>query len=189
VIGIFLDTETNGLDFFQNKTLEIAFCLMNLENFEILMRYESCVFYPKEIFLKSDPQSLYINGFTYDLIETGKPIETITKEIKEIFNRFNIKRENSVFICQNPSFDRAFFSQIIPVKEQEKLRLPYHWLDFASMFFALQFHQEKKPWKIGFSKDKIAKHLFLSEEKRPHRAMNGVDHLMDCYKALFSTNN
>lgn len=186
MIGIFLDTETNGLDFVQNKTLEIAICLMNLENFEVLHRYDTCIYYDKEIFLKSDPQSLYINGFTYDMIETGKTIDKVAFEIKEIFNRFNIKRDNAIFVCQNPSFDRAFFSQILTVKEQEKMRLPYHWLDLASMFFALQFHAEVKPWKIGFSKDKIAKHLFLDEEKRPHRAMNGVDHLICCYKALFS---
>jgi DNA polymerase-3 subunit epsilon/oligoribonuclease len=185
MIGIFLDTETNGLDFYQNKILEIAFCLVNLETNDLLLEYSTCIHHTKEIFEKSDPQSLYINGFTYDLLETGKEEKLVKEEIKSIFHQFKIRRNNSVFICQNPSFDRSFFTQLIPIHEQEKMNLPYHWLDLASMFFALEKFHGGKPWSIGFSKDKIAKNMQIKEEKRPHRAINGVLHLLDCYKQLF----
>lgn len=184
MIGIFLDTETNGLDFSQNKILEIAFCLVDLDSLEIIYTYSAVISHSKEIFLRSDPQSLYINGFTYAMLETGKTEQVVTFEIKSIFSQFKIRRENAVFICQNPSFDRAFFSQLINPYEQEKMHLPYHWLDFASMFFALELTHNRKPWKIGLSKDKIAKYLQMPEEKRPHRALNGVLHLIDCYRKI-----
>lgn len=187
MIGIFLDTETNGLNFIENKILEIAFCLVDLNSLETLFTYSTIIHHSKEIFLKSDPQSLYINGFTYDMIESGKPEEAITKELRSIFRQFKIRRDNAVFICQNPSFDRAFFSQLLSPYEQEKMQLPYHWLDFASMFFMLELTHERKPWEIGLSKDKIAKYLQLPEEKRPHKALNGVLHLIDCFKKTLTT--
>ena len=40
------------------------------------------------------------------------------------------------------------------------------------------------PWNTGVSKDKIAKAYFLTEEGKPHRATQGVDHLLLCYKAV-----
>lgn len=184
MIGIFLDTETNGLDFYQNKILEIAFCLVDLTTNEILREFSSCILLSKEEFSKSNPQSLYINGFTYEMVQQGKPIEEVIKEIKKIFHQFKIRRSNALFICQNPSFDRGFFSQILSAYEQEQIDLPYHWLDFASMFYSLALTNGKKPWEVGFSKDKIAKYLDLNQEVRPHRAMNGVKHLLDCYLSL-----
>jgi len=41
------------------------------------------------------------------------------------------------------------------------------------------------PVEISLSKDEIAKRYQLPPEKRPHRAKNGVDHLIVCYNALF----
>ncbi len=189
MIGIFLDTETNGLDCFKHRILEIAFTLIDLKTRETLFEYSSIVLQPLEVFDSSDPTSLYINGFTYEKVALGKEESTIASEIKKIFKDFKIRRETAVFICQNPSFDRSFFSQLIPSLVQEELKWPYHWLDFASMFFALQYAKEKEPWSIGFSKDKIAGHLQLPPENRPHHAKNGVNHLIACFNTLFKPNS
>ena len=40
------------------------------------------------------------------------------------------------------------------------------------------------PWETGFSKDLIATQHNLPSEKKPHRALNGVDHLILCYKTV-----
>jgi oligoribonuclease len=40
------------------------------------------------------------------------------------------------------------------------------------------------PWETGYSKDKIAIAHSLPREQQPHRAMNGVKHLMLCYCAV-----
>ena len=90
---------------------------------------------------------------------------------------------------QNPSFDRAFFAQIIDPDLQEKLLWPYHWLDLASMYWAKALTKEKTeankmPWVTGLSKDKIATVYKLPAEGKPHRAMNGVDHLILCYEVI-----
>ena len=82
-----------------------------------------------------------------------------------------------------------FFSQIVDPDTQETLSWPYHWLDLASMYWAITMqkaiqHQGPLPWETGYSKDLIAKQYQQPPEASPHRAMNGVTHLLVCYKAV-----
>ena len=189
MLGIFLDTETNGLDPFRHKVIEIALKIIDIETGELLDTYESIVFQSYDEWQNSDLSSLQINGFNWEQVSYGKKTEQIAKEIEELFTKHQIKRGEAVFICQNPSFDRPFFAQIIPPNVQEKNLWPYHWLDLASMHWtaALLIHK-KSPWESGLSKDKIAKAYSLPEEKKPHRAINGVSHLIECYAAVVGFN-
>ncbi|WP_194846944.1 hypothetical protein [Candidatus Neptunochlamydia vexilliferae] len=41
-----------------------------------------------------------------------------------------------------------------------------------------------KPWETEVSKNKIAEALGLPIEGDPHKAMNGVDHLLLCYESV-----
>ena len=36
----------------------------------------------------------------------------------------------------------------------------------------------------SFSKDSIAEYYGIEKEKKPHRAQNGVDHLLLCYETI-----
>ena len=190
MLGIFLDTETNGLNAFKHKVIEIAFKIIDLETSLLIDQYESIVFQTQEEWKKSDPESLQINGFQWEDVSSGKTKEIIAQEIQDCFTKNGIKRGSAVFICQNPSFDRAFFSQFIDADLQEKKLWPYHWLDLASMYWAASLLKKKEtpsteyPWKTGLSKDIIAKSYNLPPEKKPHKAMNGVDHLIVCYKTV-----
>lgn len=189
MIGIFLDIESNGLDNTKHRILEIAFKFIDLTSREVLSSYDRLILQPKEVWAKSDPNSLEVNGFTYEKTLNGISESTASTEIQALFKEFNIQRKKAVYICQNPSFDRSFFAQLIDPQIQENNLWPYHWLDLASMFWAIQLksHQlygEKAPWEIGISKDNIAKTLGLETEKSPHRAMQGVDHLIECYFSL-----
>jgi DNA polymerase-3 subunit epsilon/oligoribonuclease len=189
VLAIFLDTEANGLNSKKHKIIEIAFRILSVETGEEKDHYESIVFQSFDDWQQSDLDSLQVNGFTWDEVSYGKKTEQISDEIKSIFSRHNIKRGEAVFICQNPSFDRAFFAQLIDPDTQEKLLWPYHWLDLASMFWAENMQKAKNadapfPWQTGFSKDKIAQFHKLAPEDKPHRAMNGVNHLILCYEAV-----
>jgi len=193
VLGIFLDTETNGLNAFKHKVIEIAFKIVDLETEKVVDSYSSIVFQTYEEWQNSNLESLQINGFNWEDISFGKKPETISEEIQACFKINNIKRGEAVFICQNPSFDRAFFSQFVDADLQEKKLWPYHWLDLASMYFAASLIKKKEdpsiefPWKTGLSKDNIAKVLHLPPESKPHRAMNGVDHLILCYKMVLKS--
>jgi oligoribonuclease len=189
MLGIFLDTETNGLNPHKHKLIEIAFKIIDVETGGLEQAFEAVVFQPKEIWAKSDPASIEITGFTYEQIAEGQKHEIVKAHIIESFQNHGIKKGNAVFICQNPSFDRAFFSQLIDADEQEALQWPYHWLDLASMYWALSVKKgitdhSLYPWITGFSKDKIAKIHNLPSEEKPHRAMNGVNHLLLCYRAV-----
>jgi len=184
VLGIFLDTETNGLNAQKNKIIEIAFKIVDVSSGQVLETYQSLVFQEKKEWELSNRESLSVNGFSYEEVQSGKLPAIVAEEIILCFDRFKIKRGEAVFICQNPSFDRAFFCQLIDADKQELLNWPYHWLDLASMFWATNIKQGKLPWDTGFSKDRIAAVYQIGPEKKPHRAINGVDHLLSCYTAV-----
>jgi len=185
MLGIFLDTETNGLNPFKHHVLEIALAIVDVETGLRRDTYTSVVQQPRSAWDSSDPESLKVNRFTWDEVQKGRPIAEVTSAILAIFDRNGIKRGEAVFICQNPSFDRAFFSQFFPTEKQESLKWPYHWLDLASMYWSYAIRKgHPMPWSTGYSKDKIAAVFGLPPEQQPHRAMNGVEHLLLCYQAV-----
>lgn len=189
MLGVFLDTETNGLNAFKHRVLEIAFKIVNLKSGELKESYQTVIQQPEQVWKSSDPTSLKINGFTHEKLMQGKRADLAATEITNILQRNKIRRGEAVFICQNPSFDRIFFSQLIDPDIQESLNWPYHWLDLASMYWAVGMRRGKEnpdhfPWVTGFSKDRIAAVYHLPGEEHPHQAMNGVDHLLLCYEKV-----
>jgi len=187
--GIFLDTETNGLNPLKHRILEIAYKIIDLYSGSELYSYCSIIKQSDQVWEKSNLKSLEINGFTFEDLQKGEKEEDISFEIIKSFEKNDIKNENSVFICQNPSFDRTFFSQLIDPDKQDILKWPYHWLDLASMYWAITLKNAMStksyfPWETGFSKDLIASFYKLAKEQKPHRAMNGVNHLILCYKSV-----
>jgi DNA polymerase-3 subunit epsilon/oligoribonuclease len=188
--AIFLDLETTGLDPVQHAVIDIAFKIVNLRTNEIQASYQSVVKQPKEIWEHQDPVSLEINGYTSEQVAGGKTPQIIREEIVALFSQLGIVRGQAVFICQNPGFDRAFFNQLIEAYTQEKMNWPYHWLDLASMFWTQMMQGwlstgQPIPTLMNLSKDSIASHFQLPPEVSPHRALNGVNHLMMCYQAVF----
>lgn len=185
MLGIFLDTETNGLEPFRHRILDVAYQVIDLITGEKKGEYQSFIKQPKEVWSVSNPDSLKVNGFTYETIQDGKSEAQIKTDILAHFEKLAIHKKNSVFICQNPSFDRVFLSQIIDPKIQNDLLWPYHWLDLASMYWAIYVKSQKKIADFkSFSKDMIASDLNLPRESKPHRAMRGAEHLRLCYEAL-----
>ncbi len=189
MLGIFLDTETNGLNPYKHKLIEIAFKLIDLKTGALQCEYQAIVTTSFSEWEKSDPESLKVNGMAWLEVKNGKKADEVGQEIQKCLQEKNIQRGTSVFICQNPSFDRIFFSQLVDSDVQEKLQWPYHWLDLASMYWIDAIHKGNAgtgsyPWNTGLSKDNIATALQLPGEAQPHRAMNGVDHLILCYTEL-----
>jgi len=184
MLGVFLDTETSGLNPNKHCLLEVAYKIIDVETGELKSSYEAVVAQSKANWDRADTNSLLINGFTWEKVCEGIAPEKIAGHIITAFARNGVKRNEAIFICQNPSFDRAFFSQLIDPDLQESLGWPYHWLDLASMYWAIKIKQESTPWQNGVSKDKISEAYQLPPEAKPHRAMNGVNHLLQCYEAV-----
>ncbi len=189
MLGIFLDTETNGLNPFKHKTIEIAFEIVDLLTGRCLESFEAVVATTQEEWALSDKESLKINGSTWDRVFKGQSSIAVGLAIQHLFSKHKIQRGKAIFLCQNPSFDRVFFSQLVDPDLQEALSWPYHWLDLASMYWALAMrkatpHPEKLPWDTGVSKDNIAAVYSLPKETQPHQAMNGVKHLLLCYQSV-----
>lgn len=187
--GIFLDIETTGLNFFRHCPIDIAFKVIDLSSGKMLGSYSSMINLSQEMWDKKDLNSIEVNGFTWEEVCRGKNREVVGKEIIATLSALQIQRLNSVFICQNPAFDRGFFNQLIDVYVQELLNWPYHWLDLASMYWAARVKECVQthtpiPEKLSFSKNEIAKYYQLPLEATPHRSMAGVDHLILCYQAV-----
>lgn len=188
--AIFLDIETTGLDCTRHCPIDVALEVVDMTTYQRKARYESLIKQPLSVWERADPASLLINGYTFEAISSGKECSQAGKEIIDLFTSLGVERGKSVFICQNPAFDRGFFMQLVDVYTQEKLHWPYHWLDFASMYWALLIKQTRQlntqfPVKLNLSKNEIAKVFNLPEETTPHRAMQGVQHLISCYEAVF----
>ncbi len=189
MLGIFLDSETNGLNSHKHRIVEIAFKIVDILTGEVIDSFESLISVTPEEWARSDPMSLKVNGFTWEEVSKGLAPALVGSQIQEKFAKNGIKRGEAVFICQNPSFDRVYFSQLVDPDIQEQLLWPYHWLDLASMYWAESIKKGAAglgnyPWETGYSKDKIAVANSLAKEESPHRAMNGVKHLLLCYKAV-----
>ena len=187
--AIFLDLETSGLDPFRHRILEIAFKIIDLSSGKEEGSYYAVVKQPFVVWEEADPNSLNVNGFTWEKIQTGKEENVVRQEILDLFSQFGVHRQEFVYLCQNPAFDRNFFAQLIDVYTQEEREWPYHWLDFASMYWAievkeLQCHRLSFPSKLKLSKNAIAQRYQLPSETFPHSALNGVNHLLLCYQTV-----
>ncbi len=192
MLAIFLDIETTGLDPKKHFTIDIAFQIIDLLSNTVIHSYQSLVTQTQEEWAQHDPKSLEINGYSWEQVQQGKDRETVGKEIITIFKKYDIVRGKSVFICQNPAFDRVFMTQLVGIPTQEELQWPYHWLDLASMYWALlvekcNVQNEPFPLNITLSQNKIAERYNLPPETSPHRAINGVEHLMQCYECVLKT--
>jgi oligoribonuclease len=185
--AIFLDIETTGLDPYRHRVVEIAFKILDPQTGEVRLTYQSIVKQPDGVWDSRDPSSVEINGFTREKMLLGQEEVVVKQEIVQIFTDLKIERGKAFYVCQNPSFDRGFFSQIVDVYTQENHHWPYHWLDFASMYWALQVQDYKNtqfPTEINLSKNSIAEQFELPTETLPHAALNGVNHLILCYEKV-----
>lgn len=187
--GIFIDLETTGLDPLRHRALELACKVIDLSNGQVLGAYSSIVQQTPEVWARSDQVSLGVNGFKWEDLAQGRFESQVAEDIVTLLTSLGTVRGKAFFIAQNPTFDRAFFAQLVPVYRQEQLQWPYHWLDFASMYWALRVHQLRREGdgnggEVNLSKDSIAKQYGLKPEAQPHRAMNGVDHLIHCYSRV-----
>lgn len=187
--GVFLDLETTGLDTRRHCVIELAFRVIDLTSGDEIASLESVVSQPRERWDKHDPNSIQINGFTWERVQNGRPEKEVAEDVKRIMAEAGVQRGEAVFICQNPSFDRNFLTHLVSAYEQEELNWPYHWLDLASMYWSYRargFIEEGRPLpeKLPISKDTIAEYFGLPPEEKPHRAINGVDHLILCYRAV-----
>lgn len=187
--AIFLDIETTGLDPFCHRILDIAFKVIDVSSGEEKLTYQTIVKQPENVWARRDLASIEVNGFKWEQMQQGKEEESVGQEITQIFTDLQIERGKAVYICQNPGFDRNFFAQLIDIYTQERYHWPYHWLDFASMYWALQVknYQDQQtpfPQELNLSKNSIAQQYQLPTETVPHSALNGVNHLLLCYRTV-----
>lgn len=189
VKAVFVDIETNGLCPISNVVMDVSVVIVDLNDYSNATAYTACIQLSALEWINSDPEALSINGFTpqnHDpLCQSWFQVE---RDLEKFLIKNGIKCGQAVFICQNPGFDKPFFHQIISERRMKALKMPYHWLDLASMYW-MKYYGGCSPMSefachIDLSKDAIAKHLGLEPEEKPHRSLSGALHLMNCFKLL-----
>lgn len=183
---IFFDLETTGLDPRVHRPIEIAFNVLDSSSGIELAAYHSVVRTTENEWQQRDTTSDQIHGFSWEEVAQGNQREQVAGEIMALFKQYDVRRGRAFYLCQNPAFDRFFFSHILDFKTQEAAQLPYHWLDLASMYWAIKLKIERASPEtiLSLSKNSIADAYGIPPEKMPHRAENGVAHLIACYRAL-----
>lgn len=184
--GVFLDLETTGLDFDRHVVLDVGVVIADFNDMHNIVSYTSCITCDANDWLMADKKALEVNGFTEENHwQLAKKDYEVREELLSFFERFGVERGKAFFICQNPSFDRPFFLQIMSQELMDDRNLPYHWLDLASMFWFKKYASCKPcPDKVSLSKDNIAQEFLIPPEQKPHKALNGAMHLFRCYRAL-----
>ena len=184
---VFLDIETTGLDFEIHMPIEIAMVIKDSNHPCVYTEYSSAIYQPKEIWDQADKKALEINGFLERDIKKTQFSCVVAEQIQGFLTSNHISKDDSFFMCQNPSFDRVFFHKIVSQKNMEYLQMPYHWLDLASMYWIkTQSAKITLPEAKTLSKDTIATMLKLPREEKPHTAVGGVRHLISCYETLMT---
>ena len=85
MLGIFLDTETNGLNAQKNKIIEIAFRIVDVTTGQVLETYQSLVFQEKKEWDQSNRESLNVNGLCYEEVQKGKLPAIVAEENDPLF--------------------------------------------------------------------------------------------------------
>jgi oligoribonuclease len=119
MLAIFLDIETTGLDPLKHSPIDIALKVIDTSTGEIKGSYQSVIKQEEDQWNKRDPESIKINGYSWEKLLQGKDLSLVSYEVLNLFKSLGIKRGEAVFICQNPAFDRVFLiisSRFIPKK-------------------------------------------------------------------------
>lgn len=187
--AVFIDIETSGLDPQVHVPLEIALCIVDMHTMECIDSFHTfvCMLEKWQFDEFSCPIALEVNGIKWEDIKDAPHETLVSLHIIEFLEKHGIFKNRSFFLAQNPTLDRIFFLKVVHHVSQEIHNLPYHWLDLASMYWmkVLVPLMSHSPFKWApLSKDSIAQELGIPYESKPHRAMNGVNHLLECYKAL-----
>jgi oligoribonuclease len=178
---IFLDIETTGLNPSKDVPLELAITILNADDLSQIYAVDYIIKQDDVILNKLGHIADNIHGISREEIREGYMPYQIFLAVTDAFDFMKISKENAVFLCQNPAFDRQFFNQIFPPEYTNEIGWPYHWLDLASMFWIT----EQLPEYMLLSKDNIAERLGLPPEGKPHRAAQGVKHLIRCYVEMY----
>lgn len=190
--AVFVDIETTGLDFDRHVAIDIGLIIVDLNDYSDMHEYTSCIRCDEADWWYSDPKALEVNGYSsLNHHKIAQDDWIVSEQIEAFLKKHEIVKGKAFFICQNPSFDRPFFLQLMCHEKMIEMNLPYHWLDLASMYwmkFFGSYHENSYGigcgYDVSLSKDSIAKSLGLPPEEKPHKAIGGARHLFQCYKAV-----
>lgn len=163
---LWLDIETNGLDPYEHRVLEIAWKLLN-EDGECESRFERVI--QTFDFENSEEGAIKVhreNGLLADCINSPHTLESVRADIEQMMRRNPFNRRGNIYLAGNSvHFDRRFIKANFAALDS---RLHYRMVDVSS-------HMLMRSWA------KLPDIEGLPES--PHRAMGDVDRSIVIFEA------
>lgn len=150
-----LDMEMSGLDVNQNRILEVALLVTDL-NFQVVHKYEAIVYQEPDVLLKMDEWCTkhHTDSGLVSRVPHGKKESDVEADLIQIVQEFSYKKR-AVLAGNSIGFDRKFIDRWMPNLAS---LLHYRMLDVSS-------------FKIVF--ESIYQKSF--EKKKRHRALEDIE--------------
>ncbi len=167
------DVETTGLDPRSHEIIEIGLLLVDQRSLAVIDTLDVKV-KPCRLEL-ADPEAMAVNGYRAEDWQNAL-------DLQWAMLWFAIKTREAVFASWNITFDWPFIEEafrrtgVPDLTDRRK---------FCLMSAAIERLHGADLKSV--SKDAVAEFLKLPPEDKPHRAMNGVRHALEVYKALQRT--
>ena len=180
---VVLDVETSGLDPARHGILEIgAQKLATGEEFECQVRLAEDREYDRGVFR--------INGVS-ETVARHEERMSIDAALFELAGWLGAPPDGCkgwMIAGSNPKFDDAFLRAAVPSMDSQFVSWPFlrHLLDLATVAITYCI-ATGAPMPSSLSADAIYRMLGLSEEPKPHRALQGVTYEAGAFKQMFRT--
>ena len=168
--GLYLDTETAGIDPVKNGLVSIGLVTASGEEM-----YRECRLYNDQV---AEPEALVINGYTEEQVRD--PLKPLPHQIVQEVVDFAKKRNTMFLIGKNPEFDWKMleYPYVSRLQDTEyngkKFPFSYRMLDVGGFGLMLWLALDMVVPPYGISSADLQKILKLDPEPKPHNALTGA---------------
>jgi len=169
----FIDIETTGPIFGFHEIIDIAVIRLSpAGNQELVWQKLLKPKFPDRV----SPEARKLNGFSVEAWAGAEEADP------EIWSSFATIVKDSVAVCQNPSFDRAFISLAASKCGIDNLGLDYHWIGTESLAWPLYAFKLIPDLRL----ESICAYFKIPSESLPHNALPGARTCLEVYRALMA---
>ncbi|MBI3632114.1 MAG: 3'-5' exonuclease [Candidatus Vogelbacteria bacterium] len=166
------DVETTGLDPTTHEIVEIGLILVNQQTLEIIDTLDVKIS-PEHLGTATE-SALKLNGYN-----TTEWLNALA--LQTAMSLYGEKAKDAIFCSHNVTFDWSFIFEGLKKTGVRNL-MDYHRVDL----FTMAWMKLRNSGLEKFNMNEVAKHLGITEEPMPHRAINGAMTAYEIYKRLVS---
>lgn len=159
---VWIDTETTGLDFDNDKLLEVA-VIITTDDLKVVDRYNSVIKTSKRAMRKMDEWCITTHGASgllTELMTADKSMKQVEQEIIALLDKHDLT-SRAIIAGNSIHFDVRFLNRFMPTLMK---RFSHQTLDVTSIGLCLKRWNASAYWELHDKKGKVA-----------HRAMADIE--------------